>query len=121
MTEFLIRHFVENYEDVEKVSVRTAYGVLASVTGIFCNLFLFGLKWCIGFFLHSISIMADAFNNLSDAGSSIISLVGVKIAERPADEEHRSDMEEWNILRRWSLHFLCWKSDLRFLKMPFLK
>ena len=88
MTEFLIRHFVENYEDVEKVSVRTAYGVLASVTGIFCNLFLFGLKWCIGFFLHSISIMADAFNNLSDAGSSIISLVGVKIAERPADEEH---------------------------------
>lgn len=88
MTEFLVRHFVKDYKDVEKVSVRTAYGVLASVTGIFCNLFLFGLKWCIGFFLHSISIMADAFNNLSDAGSSIISLVGVKIAERPADEEH---------------------------------
>ena len=63
MTEFLIRHFVENYEDVEKVSVRTAYGVLASVTGIFCNLFLFGLKWCIGFFLRLIncSLRPDFF------------------------------------------------------------
>ena len=67
--------------------MRTAYGVLASVTGIFCNLFLFGLKWCIGFFLHSISIMADAFNNLSDAGSSIVGLIGVKLAGKPADEE----------------------------------
>ena len=88
MTEFLIRHFVENYEDVEKVSVRTAYGVLASVTGIFCNLFLFGLKWCIGFFLHSISIMADAFNNLSDMASSVITIVGFKLASIPPDKEH---------------------------------
>ena len=70
------------------MSVRTAYGVLASVVGIFCNVFLFAVKWMIGFFLHSIAVMADAFNNLSDAGSSIIGLVGVKMASKPADEDH---------------------------------
>lgn len=88
MTEFLVRHFVKNHEDVEKVSVRTAYGVLASVVGIFCNVLLFVVKGAVGFFLHSISVMADAFNNLSDAGSSVVGLVGVKMASKPADEEH---------------------------------
>ncbi|QDW73014.1 cation transporter [Lachnospiraceae bacterium KGMB03038] len=88
MTEFLVRHFVKEHEAVEKVSVRTAYGVLASMVGIFCNIFLFIVKWLIGFFLQSLSVMADAFNNLSDAGGSIISLVGVKMAEKPADKDH---------------------------------
>lgn len=88
MTEFLVRHFVKDYENTSKVSVRTTYGVLASVTGIFCNILLFAAKWLIGYLLHSISVMADAFNNLSDAGSSIISLIGVKMAGKPADKEH---------------------------------
>ena len=88
MTEFLVGHFVKNHEDVEKVSVRTAYGVLASVVGIFCNVLLFVVKGAVGFFLHSVSVMADAFNNLSDAGSSIVGLVGVRMASKPADEEH---------------------------------
>ena len=88
MTEFLVRHFVKNHEDVEKVSVRTAYVVLASVVGIFCNVLLFVVKGAVGFFLHSVSVMADAFNNLSDAGSSIVGLVGVRMASKPADEEH---------------------------------
>ena len=88
MTEFLVRHFVKNHEDVEKVSVRTAYGVLASVVGIFCNVLLFVVKGAVGFFLHSVSVMADAFNNLSDAGSSVVGLVGVRMASKPADEEH---------------------------------
>lgn len=88
MTEFLVRRFVKNYEHTETVAVRTAYGVLASMVGIFCNVFLFLVKGAIGIVLHSISVTADAFNNLSDAGSSIIGLVGVKMAEKPADEEH---------------------------------
>ena len=88
MTEFLVRRFVKNYEHTETVAVRTAYGVLASMVGVFCNVFLFLVKGAIGIVLHSISVTADAFNNLSDAGSSIIGLVGVKMAEKPADEEH---------------------------------
>ena len=56
MTEFLVRHFVKNHEDVEKVSVRTAYGVLASVVGIFCNVLLCVVKGAVGFFLHGVSV-----------------------------------------------------------------
>ena len=88
MTDLLVRIFVKDYNDVEKVSVRTAYGVLASMVGIFCNVFLSIAKMVIGVLLHSVSVMADAFNNLSDAGSSIIGLVGVKMAEKPADKDH---------------------------------
>ena len=88
MTEFLVRHFVKDYTDIEKISVRTAYGVLSSIVGIFCNVFLFIVKFTVGLVLHSVSVTADAFNNLSDAGSSIISFVGVKMAEKPADKDH---------------------------------
>ncbi|SHK20966.1 cation diffusion facilitator family transporter [Hespellia stercorisuis] len=88
MTNFLVKHFVNNYEAVEKVSVRTAYGVLASMVGISCNVLLFVVKLTVGVVLHSISVMADAFNNLSDAGSSVISFIGVKMASKPADEDH---------------------------------
>ena len=80
MTEFLVRHFVKDYEAVEKSAVRTAYGVLASMVGIVCNVFLFLVKFIVGLLLHSVSVTADAFNNLSDAASSIISFIGVKMA-----------------------------------------
>ncbi len=88
MTEHLVRRFVKDYENTENAQVRTAYGVLASVVGICCNLTLFAAKLMIGIMVHSISVMADAFNNLSDAASSIISFVGVKMAQKPADEDH---------------------------------
>ncbi len=88
MTDFLVKHFVKDYTEIERVSVRTAYGVLASGVGILCNVLLFVVKWMAGYFLHSISVMADAFNNLSDAGSSVIGLVGVKMAGKPADRDH---------------------------------
>lgn len=88
MTDFLVRHFIKDYEQTERSSVRTAYGILASIVGILCNVFLFVTKFIIGTALHSVSVTADAFNNLSDAGSSVIGLVGVKLAEKPADAEH---------------------------------
>ena len=88
MTDFLVKRFVKDYDNTEKMSVRTAFGVLASIVGIFCNVLLFGIKFTIGMLLRSVSVMADGFNNLSDAGSSVISFVGVKMASKPADEEH---------------------------------
>jgi cation diffusion facilitator family transporter len=88
MAEFLVKTFIKDYKEVEKSSVRTAYGVLASSVGVLCNLLLFIVKLTVGIFLNSISVMADAFNNLSDAASSVISFVGVKLADRPADKEH---------------------------------
>ena len=88
MTGFLVRLFVKDFERIDDTRVRTAYGILASVVGIFCNVLLFGVKVLIGTVMGSIAVVADAFNNLSDAFSSIISFVGVKLASRPADKEH---------------------------------
>lgn len=88
MTEFLVKRFVKNYQDTEDLQVRTAYGVLSSLVGICCNVLLFTAKVIIGMVMNSISVTADAFNNLSDAASSVISFVGVKMADKPADEEH---------------------------------
>ena len=88
MTDLLVKWFVKDYKNVEDSRVRTAYGVLSSLTGIVCNLILFVVKLAVGAVLRSISVVSDAFNNLSDAASSIISFVGVKLAEKPADKEH---------------------------------
>lgn len=88
MTELLVRKFIKDYEDMDHVNVRTRYGLLASVVGICCNLLLFGAKLLTGILVNSISVMADAFNNLSDAASSIVGFVGVKMAQKPADADH---------------------------------
>lgn len=88
MSEWLVRHFVKDYQNISDPRVRTGYGVLSSMVGIVCNILLFVLKLTVGMVIHSISVMADAFNNLSDAASSIISFVGVKMAGKPADEDH---------------------------------
>lgn len=88
MTSFLIRRFIRNYNETANPHVRTCYGVLGSVVGILCNLFLFAIKLSIGFFSGSMSIIADAFNNLSDIGSCAVTLLGFKIASQPPDPEH---------------------------------
>jgi len=88
ITDFLVRVFIRDREKVQDEKVRMAYGVLASIVGICCNFLLFAVKLTGGLLMNSISVMADAFNNLSDAASSIISFVGVKLAGRPADADH---------------------------------
>ena len=88
MTEFLVSKFIKDSANIESTEVRTRYGMLASVVGIFCNVLLFSVKLAIGLILSSLAVTADAFNNLSDAASSIISFVGVKMAGKPADAEH---------------------------------
>lgn len=116
MTEFLIKHFIKDYREVEKVSVRTAYGVLASIVGIFCNVFLFAVKFVVGFILNSVSVTADAFNNLSDAGSSIISFVGVKMAEKPADRDHPFGHGRIEYIAALVVSFLVLEVGFTFLK-----
>ena len=88
MIHLLDRKFVKNYENIEDAKVRTDYGVLASALGIVCNVLLFAGKLAVGVAVRSVSVMADAFNNLSDAASSVIGFVGVKMAGKPADREH---------------------------------
>ena len=88
MTERLIKKFIADYEATEKPRVRENYGILSGCVGIAVNLLLFLLKIAAGMMSGAISIIADAFNNLSDAGSSIVTLLGFKLAGKPADEEH---------------------------------
>ena len=121
MTNVLVKLFVKNYEDVEKVSVRTAYGVLASMVGIFCNVLLFAVKLAVGVVLHSVSVTADAFNNLSDAGSSIIGFVGVKLAEKPADEEHPFGHGRMEYIAALLVSFLVIQVGFTFFKDAFGK
>lgn len=88
MTELLSRLFIKHHDDVTDPRVRRAYGTLSSVVGIVLNLLLFAAKFTVGTLFGSVSITADAINNLSDAGSQIISLISFRISAKPADREH---------------------------------
>lgn len=88
MTKLLVKLFIRDSENIKEVSVRTAYGTLGSTTGIILNLLLATFKYIAGMISGSISVTADAINNLSDAGSSIVSLAGVKLSAKPADKGH---------------------------------
>ncbi len=88
MQKILVKLFIRDYENTGNIRVREAYGTLGSITGIIVNLILAITKYIAGLLSGSISVTADAINNLSDAGSSIISLVGVKLSAKPADKGH---------------------------------
>lgn len=88
MTGWLIRRFVRDAENTKDPEVRYAYGRLAGVAGLSANVLLFLAKLTAGLLSKSLAIMADAFNNLSDAGSSVVTLVGFKLSSAPPDKQH---------------------------------
>lgn len=88
MTNFLIRLFVGKNQDVTCTKVRGKYASLAGFTGILLNVLLFAGKLTLGILAGSVAIIADAFNNISDAGSAIVTLIGFRLASKPVDKEH---------------------------------
>ena len=88
MTQLLLKIFAGGAKDPQDSATRSAIGKLSGAVGIICNLLLCALKLAAGWLAGSVSVMADALNNLSDATSSIVTLLGFKLAERPADEDH---------------------------------
>lgn len=88
MVDLIVKTFIKNYEQTEDINVREKFGKLSGIITIICNLFLFGFKLLAGIVSGSISITADALNNLSDMGSSIIVLCGFHLAAKPADPDH---------------------------------
>ncbi len=88
MIRLLSKIFIRNRDDVENPEVRTAYGILCGAVGILLNLLLFAGKFFAGTLSGSIAITADAFNNLSDAGSSVITLMGFRLGGQKPDSEH---------------------------------
>ena len=88
MTDLLLRLFVKNHTDSEGPKVRAAIGSLSGLVGIVCNVLLFLGKLLVGSLSGSVSITADALNNLSDASGSILTLIGFRLADKPADAHH---------------------------------
>ena len=88
MIDFLVHKFVKDYDNTKDANVRTNIGKLSGIIGIFNNLFLFIIKFLIGTLVHSVSIQADGINNLTDAGSNIISILSFHFANKPADKDH---------------------------------
>lgn len=88
MQKLLVKLFIKNYKNTSDPIVRGKYGTLSGIIGIISNILLCSIKIFIGFISSSISIMADGINNLTDAGTSIITLIGFKLSSAPADEDH---------------------------------
>lgn len=88
MVTILSRLFVKDYKNTASPAVRSRYGTMVSVVGVLLNLLLFGGKFAVGLLFGSMAIRADAINNLSDAGSQLISLISFRISAKPADREH---------------------------------
>jgi len=88
MNELLLKLFIKKHRNTESIAVHTAIGKLAGITGIVCNALLFAGKLITGLLAGSVSIVADAVNNLSDASSSVVTLLGFRIAQKPADKDH---------------------------------
>ena len=88
MIKFLKRTFIKNYSNTEDAKVRTRYGLFAGVFGIISNFILFLGKIVVGILGSSITIIADAINNLSDMGNNFIVIFGFKLSNKPADSEH---------------------------------
>lgn len=88
MTEWLMHTFIKDHENIHDDKVRYTYGLMTTIVGIICNVFLCLIKVISGWMIHSVSIISDGFNNLSDSLTCLITLVGYKVANKPADEEH---------------------------------
>ena len=88
MIDYLVKRFVENSEDTKNATVRINVGKLSGIVGIFNNVFLFLIKFIVGTLVHSVSIQADGINNLTDAGSNIISILSFHFSNKPADKDH---------------------------------
>lgn len=121
MIKLIIRKFVRNYKNVEDKEVREAYGVLAGILGIICNFFLFGLKLTVGLIINSIAVISDAFNNLSDMGTSVITILGAKLSNRPPDQEHPHGHGRYEYIASLVVSFVIFGVGIELLRNSFGK
>ena len=116
ITNYLIKTFVKDNEKVDNIKVRNSYGNLAGAVGILVNVLLFSIKLSVGLLAGSVAVMADAFNNLSDAASSIITIIGFKMANKPADAEHPFGHGRIEYISALIVSFLVMLVGLQFIK-----
>ena len=116
MTDFLIHRFIPGWQDTRDARVRERYGILSGFVGLLCNAFLFAVKLAIGLLTGSISIAADAVNNLSDGLSSLISIIGFKLAAKAPDSKHPFGYGRSEYIAGLAVSFLIMAVGLEFLK-----
>lgn len=121
MVDLLIRTFIKNHQNTADRGVRTAYGNLACIVSVICNLLLFAGKTAVGTLAGSVSITADGMNNLSDASSNIVSLVGFKLGSRPADSEHPYGHARYEYLAGLAVSVMILVIGVELLKESFAK
>ncbi len=121
MIKIIIKKYIKNYEKVEDSSVRESYGILAGVIGVVCNIFLFAVKLIIGLTMNSIAITSDAFNNLSDTGSSLVAIIGAKLSGRDADQEHPFGHGRFEYIASLIISFIIVLVGFELLKSSFDK
>ncbi len=113
--------FIKDYKNTEETNVRNKYGIVSGTFGIITNLLLFVIKILIGFFANSITIMADAVNNLSDSFSSIVTILGFKISSKPPDKEHPYGHARYEYIAGIIVSFLVFLVGLTFVKASIQK
>ena len=121
LIQLLIRTFVKNYKSTADRAVRTAYGNLACIVSVVCNLLLAGGKIAVGVLTGSVAITADGMNNLSDASSNVVSLVGFKLGARPADSEHPYGHARYEYLAGLAVSVMILGIGVELLKESFAK
>lgn len=120
-SNFLVKTFIKNSENTKDKEVRNKYGFLGGIVGIITNVILFAIKLSAGILVSSIAVTADAFNNLSDAASSVITIAGFKMANRPADKEHPFGHGRIEYLSALIVAFMVMLVGLQFVKSSFEK
>nr|WP_024620971.1 cation diffusion facilitator family transporter [Clostridioides mangenotii] len=116
LSNLLVKSFVKDNENIQDEDVRNKYGYLAGIVGIFMNFLLFAFKLAIGLFTSSIAVMADAFNNLSDMASSVITIIGFKLSCVPPDEEHPFGHGRLEYLSALIVAFMVMLVGVQFIK-----
>ena len=121
ISKLLINTFIKDKDNLQDEKIRGKYGLLGGVVGIIVNFLLFAIKLFSGLVTSSIAIMADSFNNLSDAASSVVTIIGFKMAEKPADAEHPYGHGRMEYLSGLVVAFMVMLVGIQFVKSSFLK
>ena len=121
LSQFLVNKFIKDHDNTHDIKVRNSYGFLGGIIGILVNVVLFTIKLSVGLITSSISITADAFNNLSDAASSIITILGFKLSSMPADKEHPFGHRRIEYISALIVAFMVMLVGVQFIKSSFQK
>jgi len=121
MFSFITSLFIKDYKNTSDSSVRQKYGFLSGLTGIICNLLLFIIKISVGFMINSVAVISDAFNNFSDMGSTVVSVIGLKLSNKKPDREHPFGHGRFEYISALIVSFIIMLVGFELLKSSFDK